>query len=148
MTGNQQQPWLRALIQICPTWALHKPVAGDAAFMFSKSYLLELHRRDLTEELQLNPPPVVDGQELPYATNELIIGLEIPKTDEIPLYWSKDSHRSYGIREAGRAVYVHWPFAAQLLRRAKAASRCACFSRSPILWLRSTCSFSKRPYEK
>jgi len=97
--------WLRDLRGEYPHWTLRKPVTGDAAFAFSKSYLLELHRRELTEELQRNPPPVGGGARLPYPIAELILppSIEIPVGDDLALFWSKDGDLGSGIRDTASA---------------------------------------------
>lgn len=100
-----------------PMWTLQRPVSGDAAFAFSRSHLLELHRQELSEELSGLFLPDAVSEELPYPIHELVLGPEIPAGDDIALYWSKDANMQSGIREFRSAVNIHWPFAAKLLRR-------------------------------
>lgn len=120
MVDSNSDAGLEALRSDFPHWCAVRPPSGAAGFLFSRSYLLELHRRELTEDLRRDPPGTVAGQELPFPADELVIGLEIPTGDDILLYRSPDSSFHSGVHDPRQAVYVHWPFGAGLLRRAAA----------------------------
>ena len=111
----------RVLTDLCeryPLWSLAIKIKGHAGINFTKSYVLERHRQELTMAIRTEPPPVIGHEAI--STNRLVIGLGIPATDDIPLFDSGDGRLDRGVWDPQRAVSIHWPFGAELLRRANA----------------------------